>query len=363
MMPTLASWLHDWSPFLVQFTQTAGVRWYGLAYIGAFVYAYLVLTWLSRRGVIAIPTHRVLDAMVVLVVGVIAGGRVGYVLLYEPALLTQFSSSFPYWSVLRFAQGGMAFHGGLVGVILACWWISRGFRDQPSAPRTGKALFLHTTDTMAFVCTVGLGLGRVANFINGELLGKIVALPGQPAPWWSVKFPQELLLSDAAPASHRPPLSPPQQAQLDEALRTVALPSDDRWSATERLITTLQSGSAEASARVARQIEPLLSARHPSQLYQAFFEGVLLTALVWIMWRTPKRAGVLSACFLLGYAATRIFAELYRLPDAHLAVARPLGLSRGQWFSVAMVVVAAMVLAVALRKGRQVVGGWSRAGK
>src|SRR5947207_12128457 len=124
MPPTLAAWLHDISPFLLRFTPTFGLRWYGLAYATGFLIAWWWLRWMSKRGVTPLSPQRVSDAMLLLVLGVVVGGRLGYVLFYSHDLLWYFTSSFPWWGVLQLQKGGMASHGGMIGVIMASLFIA-----------------------------------------------------------------------------------------------------------------------------------------------------------------------------------------------------------------------------------------------
>lgn len=352
-MPILAAYLHDLSPFLVRFGDGFGLRWYGLAYALGFLVGYQIMKRLAKRGFTPIPADRIADAMLMLIACVIIGGRVGYVLFYEPKLLAEFSSSFPFWGALALNKGGMAYHGALIGVMLGGWWVARGFKNAQGA-RQGQTPWRHVMDLLALACTVGLGLGRTANFINGELLGKVVAQPGQPAPWWSVKFPQELISghTDVTRAE-------PQLTALDQLLATYAPEQPTFDAAAYRVIDLLQNGG-ETGGKIAKGLEPLLSARHPSQLYQAFFEGVVLTAVVWIVARKPRLPGIVGCWFLITYGALRVVAEFYRLPDTQFAEGRPLGLSRGQWLSAAMVAGGALVLAWIVNKGGGKMGGWAK---
>ncbi|MCA9312030.1 MAG: prolipoprotein diacylglyceryl transferase, partial [Phycisphaerales bacterium] len=184
-----------------------------------------------------------------------------------------------------------------------------------------------------------------ANFINGELLGVVVAKPGEAAPWWSVRFPQELM--------ERP--TPEQQAQVLEIAREFGQGAENSYDAAAWLVGAVQRGNPEVQAAV----EPIVSARAPSQLLQAFMEGVVLLAVLWWIWRRPRRPGVVGAWFLMVYGASRVLTEVWRLPDEHLSVGRPLGLSRGQWLSVAMVGAGAALLWWVLRRSqREPVGGW-----
>lgn len=323
-MFTLGAYFHDLSPFLMEFSPGFGVRWYGLSYALGFLVAYLIFRFLCKRGYTQVPEQKLIDGLLLLIAMVIVGGRLGYVLIYDRAILTQVDNAFPYWGVFKLSQGGMAYHGALVGVALGVWWIAK--RNKSSA--------WHVADVASLAATIGLGLGRIANFINGELLGKIVAMPGQPAPWWSVKFPQELV------SGHEPPLSEEQQTRLGALVDRVAQPGDDGYMAMTRLVDAVQRGAPSVREPIRQGLEPLLSARHPSQLYQAVFEGVILTAVLWVIARKPRMTGMVTAAFLMVYGVLRVVAEFFRLPDAQFgASARIAGLSRGQWLSVLMVVV------------------------
>ncbi|MBY0260908.1 MAG: prolipoprotein diacylglyceryl transferase, partial [Phycisphaerales bacterium] len=293
-----------------------------------------------------IPQERVYDAMVWLVLGTIAGGRLGYALVYDRPLLYTFGPSFPFWSLLAINQGGMASHGGMVGLALACWRISRGWRDDAGRP-VGQAPVLHIMDCAALVAPFGIFFGRIANFINGELLGKIVTPPGTPGPWWSVQYPQELL--DRAKASERLIQTPEQWTQID-ALAEIAAPGQE--------LPRQMSVLAHSYGRYQQELAPLLSSRHPSQIYQALAEGLIVALILWLVWLKPRKAGLMTALFLIIYGVLRILTEFIRLPDAQLAVQRIAGLSRGQWLSVGMLVVGGLVLAWVQSRPRPRFGGW-----
>lgn len=336
-------WLHTLSPFLVRFTDSFGIRWYGLSYVAGFVIAYLVLKWMARRGLTRIPVDRVSDALMWLVFGTLVGGRLGYCLVYDRSLFTLVMDSPPWWGVLAINHGGMASHGAVVGLILACWRIGRGWKDQRGVV-VGRCSWLHVMDVAALCAPFGVFLGRIANFINGELLGRIVADPGEPAPWWSVKYPHELTLP---PSQLRQ--TPEQWAKI-EALAQQAAPG--------RSLTEGLNALTWNAGKYAEQLRPLVSARMPSQLVQAACEGLLLGAVTWLVWKSPRKPGVIAGVFLLGYGVQRIGTEMVRLPDSHLKVPRPLGLTYGQWLSVAMIVIGIGVIVSVSRSAAAKVGGW-----
>jgi len=363
MTATLAAWLHDLDPFVFRISGDFGVRWYAISYLLGFALAYFMLRAMARRGLILLHRVFLLDALLLIGLGVFVGGRLGYVLLYQPSLLWTFDGSFPFWGLLMINRGGMASHGGMIGVAIAAWRVSKGFRDDRGEVH-GACPVLHVFDTLALVAPVGLFLGRLANFVNGELLGRVVARAGEAGPWWAVRFPQEHL------TAHAPELTDEQQLALERLTLEHTLPNDppdERFTlGYGRLLEKVQAGSAEVAGR----LEPLVSARHPSQFYQAFAEGLVTLAVVWWVFRRPRAPGVVSAWFLITYGIGRVVTEFWRLPDDHfggggffdLTSARPMGLSRGQWLSVLMVVIGVGLLVWVTRRAKRVgtekIGGW-----
>lgn len=344
-MPFIATWLHDLSPFAVRFSQTLGVRWYGLSYVAGFLVAWWLLNRLAKRRLILVPPERVGDFMLWVILGTVVGGRLGYVCFYRPELLWEFSTAFPFWGALDLMHGGMASHGGMIGIILGCLIVSRQLR-LPA---------LHLMDCICGVAPIGIFFGRIANFVNAELLGGIIVHPAEAAagakiPWWGVRFPQELV--ERATESR---LTEDQSRALEDLLVPLASPTDpDLSNAASVAVARIQSGDRT----LAKALEPFISVRHPSQIYQAFAEGVCLLIILWIVWRAPRKPGVILAWFFITYGVGRVITEFWRLPDAHLAVQRFAGLSRGQWLSVLMVLAGVALLAWTRRSTSQTIGGW-----
>ncbi len=341
MPPLLASYFLDLNPEVVSFLGFH-IKWYGVSYLTGFLIGGLIFWALGKKNRILLPPQHAVDAILMLVFGVVIGGRLGYILFYDPKLLITFSTSIPFWDALAIQKGGMASHGGMAGVLIACFLVARGFK-QDDGTRIGRCRAFHIGDLACLGATPGLFLGRLANFINGELLGGIVAMPGQPAPWWAVKYPQELLL----PQNHATPLTDAQVNTLVDIVDRVKLPNEDFGDTLARIITRIQHGSKDLAA----QIEPLIAARHPSQLYQAAAEGLILGSLLWLIWSRPQRPGVITGWFLILYGILRIIVEHYwRLPDPNLKQQYILGLSRGQGLSVLMLLAGVGIVLWAIRQ-------------
>lgn len=316
-------WVHSIDPYAI-----GPVRWYGLAYLAGFMVAYFLIRRVLARNESSIPHARAGDLVAALAIGAVVGGRLGYIVFYQPSLLWTFSDELPFWNAIAINRGGMASHGGMIGVILAGWWFAR---------RHG-ASFLHVTDLAAFAAPLGLFFGRVANFVNGELYGRPVDASFPLA----VKFPQELQSWSGA--------------RLQGALDAVATKTG-LASSVDDILARIQSGDAAVAVAIA----PVLTPRHPSQLYEAVLEGLLVFAVLAWLWRKPRRSGVIAAAFAMVYGVVRIIGEQFRLPDAPLFDLGALELTRGQLLSVALLVGGILVF-IASRKGDATtrLGGWSR---
>ena len=168
----LAYYLHDLDPFIFHFSENIGPRWYGLAYVLAFLCGYALLAWLTRRGYCDLPATKVGDFIsATALFGVIIGGRLGYVFFYKPEMLRE-----PL-SILRVWEGGMSSHGGMLGIFFFALFYAR--RHNLSWRNLG--------DNLVVTAPIGLFFGRCANFINGELYGRAANLP------WAVQFPQRIV--------------------------------------------------------------------------------------------------------------------------------------------------------------------------
>jgi phosphatidylglycerol---prolipoprotein diacylglyceryl transferase len=242
------------------------VRWYALSYIAGILLAYAYIGWLNRR--VPFFTHAAREDLITYaVLGIILGGRLGYVLFYQ----------FAYYSgqpleALKIWHGGMSFHGGLLGVLAAFYLYARRH----------KLPYLRVLDYLAAATPIGLFLGRIANFINGELYGRQTDAP------WGMVFPH---------AGGMP--------------------------------------------------------RHPSQLYQAAAEGLLLFLVLFLLVRfTPllKREGAIGGAFLVGYGLARFGVEFFRQPDAQLGFLFGEWMTMGQLLCLPMIVLGLWLLLRAQKK-------------
>ncbi|MDN7868236.1 prolipoprotein diacylglyceryl transferase [Burkholderia multivorans] len=273
------------------------VRWYGLMYLVGFIAAIVVgrirlkLPHVAAQG----WTAKDIDDMLFYgVLGTVLGGRLGYVLFYKAG----FYLSHPL-DVFKVWEGGMSFHGGFLGVTLAMVL----FAWQR------KRHWLQVTDFVAPMVPTGLAAGRLGNFINGELWGRVTD-PGAP---WAMLFPGAMR-DDAAWLPKHPELV-------------------EKWHL--------------ADVFMQYQMLP----RHPSQLYEIALEGIALFFVLFFFARKPRPMGAVSALFLIGYGLARFSVEFAREPDDFLGLLA-LGLSMGQWLSLPMIVAGIALMVWAYRRRR-----------
>jgi phosphatidylglycerol:prolipoprotein diacylglycerol transferase len=324
----LAVWLHQLDPFAF-----GPIRWYGLAYLVGFALAYGLLRLIVHRGRSPLNAHQAGDLVVTLALAVVIGGRLGHVFLYQPRLLTDVSASFPLWGVLAIHEGGMASHGGMIGGVIGCGY----FAYRHSLP----PLFLG--DLFAFGAPAGLALGRLANFVNGELIGR----PVRETFPLAVKFPQEIYAWSAG-----------RRAELYDQLPSpeIALIDQSRWTAPA-VVQQVQAGHE----KVIEAIAPLLTPRHPWQLYAALAEGLLILLVLLAFYQKPRKPGSVGFLFLILYGLARLVDEFWRAPATSGGIDFTLAgleLTRGQWLSAALGILGIIGLYWTTRRNVKPLGGW-----
>jgi phosphatidylglycerol:prolipoprotein diacylglycerol transferase len=252
----------DISPVAISLGPVA-IHWYGLTYLFGFVAVWVLGRLRARQPGSGWESEEIADMLFYGALGVILGGRVGYMFFYHFDLLLD-----DPLALFRIWQGGMSFHGGMLGVLLAMWLYGR---------KTGRSFF-QVTDFMAPFVPIGLGAGRIGNFINGELWGRPTDLP------WGMVFP----FVDNQP-------------------------------------------------------------RHPSMLYEAFLEGLVLFIILWVYSAKPRPLRAVSGAFLLGYGVFRFGVEFVRQPDAHIGFLAFGWLTEGQLLSAPMILFGIYLLIAAYR--------------
>lgn len=311
MALTLAYYVHHLSPDLVKFNDSIAVHWYGLSYVVGFYLAFLVMHSLAKRGMSEIKPEAVADFITMTAIfGVVLGGRLGYMLLYNFDAFIHNPLIF-----LQIYDGGMASHGGIAGVALFLLWYARKH----------KISWTGLGDTLVAGAPLGIMTVRIANFINGELFGRITTVP------WAVKFPTEI-------------------HHLDFLNRTTSkLPFESFPQHSPDILAFYEKNYGDVS-----QFTELLHPRHPSQLYESAGEGLLLFLVLYtIRVKFPRLPhGILTGLFFILYAAVRIALECVREPDSGSQMI--LGLTRGQFFSTFMIAAGLAFLAFGWTRGRRV---------
>ncbi|WP_457665077.1 prolipoprotein diacylglyceryl transferase [Thiolapillus sp.] len=257
------------------------IHWYGLMYLVGMLGGWALARWRIKHGFGNWTAQQVDDLLFYCAVGVVLGGRLGYILFY----------GFNDWladpaRIFRVWEGGMSFHGGFLGVLVAMWLYQR---------KHGKGFF-ELTDFIAPYITIGLFTGRIGNFINGELWGKPTDLP------WAMQLRCSEFVSLCRDK--------------------LGLPPGTEWT------------------------PPL----HPNQLYEALGEGLLLFVLLWWFSAKPRPRMAVSALFLIGYGSFRFLIEFVRMPDVQLGYLAGGWFTMGQLLSLPMVIVGIFMLWLAYRQ-------------
>ena len=334
MLSTLGYYVHNLNPVIFDLFGVIKPRWYGFAYLMGFLVAYLLIKKLSRDGMLRLHPERVPDLVLnCCIFGVLIGGRLGYCLFYQQSLLG-FTSEFPYWGVLKVWEGGMSAHGGVVFTIITLIIFARKY----------KASLINIGDAACMVVPVGLCFGRVANFINGELYGHFSDVP------WAVKFPSEIY----APTNGE--MSKAVQEKLPGVFENLFGGDMGYWLTPGGFNEGLKELSFQLShhqAAAVNAVADILPPRHPSQLYEALLEGVLLFIICWTIGRVWRKDGMASGAFLTFYPVMRIIGEQFRVGDSAMDWSHS-GVSAGVLLSLAMMVPAIIFWVYWIKKDRRV---------
>ena len=244
----------------------------------------------------------------------------------------------------------MSSHGGILGLLIASIFYAHRH----------KVSLYSMADLGSIAGAFGIFLGRITNFINGELYGRVV----EGGTWFAVKFPGELTLWASNPKFYQKEL-----LSLDSLFpylnrSLIQIPSSHTWSQWISLAGEQEGGSVHSnyvsyicqliyqsaySAPINQLLEPLLSLRYPSQLYQSFFGGFMPLILMSVFWIKRKKSGVISVVFILSYLFFRLFTEFYRQPDPSIGF-QWLYLTRGQWLSLLMYLIAGFYAYLVFKK-------------
>lgn len=342
--------IHDFSPLAFRFSDDTGVHWYGLSYMLGFIFAYLMIRWISHRQKVGLTPDSILDLVTYGAVGVLLGGRLGYCLFYSPDLFIKFKSEFPYWGILAMNEGGMAAYGGMIGFVLACWFVSRKYGLQ--------ALYLF--DLGALVAPLGIFMGRLATFLNGELVGREAPSTFK----WAVKFPQDIYLWPKYEPGRLAPLgdvvekagmSKVEWLSWVEQFRTNNAVNINIHTTLEKIVHEIQNGNEAVKVALGNFLVP----RYPSQIFSALGEGLLLFLILFFLWRKPRQSGFIASSFLILYALVRIIVENFQLPDVEIGY-QIWNLTRGQILSIFAFAIGLLIMFIWNRSVSATVPGWGR---
>lgn len=342
----LATYVHQLDPVIIDLFGKLPLRWYGLAYLAGFMAGYFLLKRLAEKKLWVMQPEKTADFIAAAaLLGVFIGGRLGYIFFYQIPKDGWASFLDDPFILFRVWEGGMASHGGILGLAIFTFFYARKHRVS----------WAGLADGLCVVGPIGLLCGRIANFINGELYGRVANGVS-----WAVKFPDTLIRHELPEyARFNDALTAAVKADSGFAIRIKEISAqgfaDPRLAHFHELIATNRGLDGRESDSVNQAIAPYLEARHPSQLYEGLLEGALIFGILWfIRVRFPKAPhGMITGIFFGLYATFRIFAEAYREPDAAWVIDD--FLTKGQFLSLFMYIFAAAFLILAFRKSRTVI--------
>jgi phosphatidylglycerol:prolipoprotein diacylglycerol transferase len=293
-----------WDPVFLEIPGVpVDLRYYGLMYVVGFVLGNIILVRLARSGFLPLPVEKVGDLLFALILGVVLGGRIGYSLFYKPEIFSEPLELLKVW------EGGLSFHGGLLGVIVAYMLFAR--KHKLPKWRVGDCLTMATCP--------GIFAVRMANFINGELYGRPISDQNSPdSVPWAVRFPTDT-----------------------KALEMLGLVGKSKREIELGILDAYKDGTWE-------RIKGGVPLRHPSQIYEGIAEGLVLGLLMWFIYRITRAkalgTGMYMGLFLIFYGGMRFFIEYYRMPDDHLGLVHMGAFSRGQALCFLMILIGVALL-------------------
>lgn len=322
-----AFYIHNLDPVAVSLGKLA-IHWYGVAYLLGVVAAIVLLKKWARdeSAPWVLAESKVMDFMTyAMLFGVFLGGRLGYILFYWIPDVGWAQAAANWTYPLQVWQGGMASHGGILGLIIFSYMYAKKYQIS----------WLGLGDGLCWTAPIGLFLGRMANFINGELYGH--ALSERSSFPWGMKFPGEL----AEPGS----VNQAMQVLMDERVKPFFYEGLAMQSQIFALIE--QSRKSDELLAILAEYVPV---RYPSQLIQGLLEGVLLFVILsiikwWLRYKKNKTQGLLVVSFFVAYPILRMIAEQFRVPDSALVM----GLTKGQFYSVFMLLLAVFFVYIIYR--------------
>lgn len=298
------------------------IAWYGLMYLCGFAAAYLLGRYRAKRW----PQWQLKEIDDIIFAGAIAvivGGRLGYMVFYDWPYYFPHEANDPWYEFAMIWDGGMSFHGGAIGVVLAIAFIA--WRTKYTEH---KRSFLQVADFVVPLAPLGIFFGRMGNFINQELWGRVV---GEHA-WFGMKFPLEALQANA---------EYPMRAGQDVAEQLIGRCKTTGANVAEQF----QQRCADITGNLADALD--VPVRHPSQLYEAVLEGLVLFAILWLYSRKPRPVGSTAGLFLVGYGVFRAFVEHFRKPDAGIDFLLGTSwLTEGMLLSLPMILAGLVIIAI-----------------
>lgn len=314
--------LIDMGPVAFNIFGVLQIHWLGFFLLIGILSAASLTGWLAVRQGIGLTRPMVGSLLTWMVIASLLGARLGYCLFYQFDLLIRFKSTFPYWGFFAFGEGGFSWHGAVLGAVFGGIFYSM---------KSGLGQ-LYLFDLAAFSAPIIIFFSRIGSFLSGEILGT-AAEPGTPV---ALKIPTEI----------------ERWQELPEKLQAVS-----NMGVTTAQEAWLKWSSGDSAFREA--VIPLLEARHPVQIYGALLEGAFIFLVLFALWKSPRRNGVISAVYLILSAAMGLLVHHFEWPEPSVA-AKIAGLDKFQWLSLSTFVLGIISYILWTRTTSIAIPGWGR---